>query len=253
MAREFRRLVNGVKMTRLEAIAYYHKLAVGYPEPEKSHFLEELVKEFDYDRKMENKKSKWESWGQGIVGLLLLGVTLYIAIAIPNPTQYQRGVFWVVASIAAGASAFFLTGTIEYTNKLGIKAVGGCAIFAIMFFGVPKMANMGSTENAKLSLFVVMSDTGAVQKFTADYNATSQQKITDVAIAALAQYTGPDSLRHQSYTCYRKSDGKIYSDETCASETEKDVMMIALDVIKKLNGKRAAYLHYKLAADAAGK
>lgn len=60
-----------------------------------------------------------------------------IALAIPNPSQFQYTVFRIIISLAAGGIAAFFSGflTVEWSNK--IKAGNGFGAFVIVYFVAP--------------------------------------------------------------------------------------------------------------------
>jgi len=248
MSKYLKYSVGGKPVTRLEAIAYYTKQAENYAEPEKSAFLEMISQEFQNDRKMEKSRSVWETWVQGGVGIILLLFSVYMAFLVPNPTRYQSGVLWVLVAMAAALSIVLVTGSIEITNKWGIKAAGGCAIFVMMFFYVPKIYDKTSHEQSKINLYVAISTTSKMQKISADFNPSSTEKMTVVVRKCFDQYTGQPG-DDSSYISYRKSDGKIYSTEICSQEQEHYILMISAALAGTFPGKRQAYLHYKPIAD----
>lgn len=178
MSSELRYNVNGKLVTRLEAIRFYTELARTYSEPEKSAFLLMIASQFKIDQTMENTKTKWETIIVPIIGILLLLFSVYMAFIIPNPTKYQSGVLWVLISFAAAISSYLIAGSIEYTNKMGIKAMGGFAMFIIMYFFVPKIYDKTNDDHtSKLEIFVITSISSNIEKINVDFDRNSSDKI----------------------------------------------------------------------------
>jgi len=241
--------VDGRELSRLEAIDYYTGLAEKYNEPEKSAFLRMISTEFANDQHMENTKSKWQTIGVPVLGVLLLLFSVYMAFLTPDPSQYQSGVLWVVVCLATAISSIMIAGSIEYTNKIGIKAVGGFAIFCIMYFFVPRIYDKTSNRpGGKLAMFVVSSDSSGLEEIDIDFDKNSPTGVTQVATNGLYVYGGAKTAG-ETYTCYRKSDGKIYTTEICRNINEYEVIMICDKVCEKFGNKRLAYIHFKKQAD----
>jgi VHL beta domain len=81
---------------------------------------------------------------QGIVafafGLVFIGVMLYIALKVPNPTDSQWFTFRVILALAAGGIGAVLPGALDLTVAPSIRAGGALALVVLVFwFNPPKL------------------------------------------------------------------------------------------------------------------
>ena len=241
--------IGGKRVDRIEAMKHYVREAENFTEPTKSAFLNMLSEQFKNDQQMEKDANKFQTVGGPIIGVFLILIILYITIFTPYPSNYQAGVFWVVLALAAAFGTALIAGSIEYTNKIGIKAVGGTAMFCIMYFFVPTIYTK-STDNLrhKLTMYVVASDSSRLQRIDIDFNINEPSKLTDIVQNGLVSYTGRSS-NIGSFTCYRKSDGRIFEKERCQDLADYEVLVIPDRITSRYPGKREAFLHYKPLAD----
>jgi len=81
---------------------------------------------------------------QGIVafafGLVFIGVMLYIALKVPNPTDSQWFTFRVILALAVGGVGAVLPGALDVTVAPSIRAGGALALVVLVFwFNPPKL------------------------------------------------------------------------------------------------------------------
>lgn len=239
---------NGKMLSKLDALKEVHEQADHYSDETKKAFLEQVGNFFTNEAKMETQDNWFTKIIAPLAGLLLITTAIIIAINYPHPTKFQASIFWLTMSLGVAIGFAFVAGTIEFTNKLGVKAIGGAAVWAITFFYLPTIFYKTQEGHInKMSMYVVGVDSTSLQRIDVDFDLNTTDKISDVAKQSLISYTG---IRPQfEYTCYRKSDGKIYSSERCNAVDEYELLMISDNAVKKWGGKREAYIHFKPIAD----
>jgi len=243
--RNLRYTVNGRTVSRLEAIAFYTKLAKNYKEPEKGAFIALISAEFENDQLMDRAKSNFQTIVVPLIGVVLLLFSVYMAFIVPHPSKYQSGVFWVLLSIAAAMSAVMITGNIEFSYSPFIKAGGAIAIFCFMYFFVPSIyEETRDSTTRNLSIFAVTSDSTGMRKIDVNLERNESDKVTDMAGRMLSKYLGLN-INAVNYTCFSMSDGKIYTTESCREIDDNGILMVSDSVSKKFPDKRQEYMHYK--------
>ena len=105
-----------------------------------------------------------------VFGVVFVALTIVLAIKYPHPTLYQYNVFRTVLALAAAGIAAMIPGliTIEFvpTTELLIRALGGLAVFVIVFFFNPAtilvQSPKGEGANAQNSPVGAMSSRAAL-------------------------------------------------------------------------------------------
>lgn len=72
-----------------------------------------------------------------VFGVVFVVVLLVLALAVPNPTEFQYTVFRIVLALAAAGVAAMVPGFLEVTVSTWIRAGGALAIFVIVYFYSP--------------------------------------------------------------------------------------------------------------------
>ncbi len=72
-------------------------------------------------------------------GVIFICAVLAVAIWIPNPTQFSKLVFGLVAALSAGGVAALIPGSFGIELPVGIKAAGGLGVFALVFYAFWQM------------------------------------------------------------------------------------------------------------------
>jgi hypothetical protein len=72
-----------------------------------------------------------------ILGVIFVIALLTLAIAVPEPTDFQYLVFRVVLSLAAAGAASMIPGSIQVEIANWLRAGGALAVFVIVFFFNP--------------------------------------------------------------------------------------------------------------------
>ncbi len=142
-----------------------------------------------------------------------------------------------------------ITGYVEFNYSRIVKASGAIAIFCIMYFFVPTIYDKaGNTATAKLSLFAVISNSIGVQKIDVDFDKNASDKITNMAAKLLSKYLG-SKINPSDFTCFRNSDGRKCTHETCREIDAHGIIMVSNSVATNFVDKRQEYLHYKPIVD----
>ncbi|MFT4012762.1 MAG: hypothetical protein QM682_05035 [Paracoccus sp. (in: a-proteobacteria)] len=76
----------------------------------------------------------WERIAVFISGLVMIGALIWIAIIVPNPTDFQYTVFRIVLGISGAALAALIPGFIDLRYKNVIRAGGAMAVLVIIYF-----------------------------------------------------------------------------------------------------------------------
>jgi hypothetical protein len=72
-----------------------------------------------------------------IFGVVFVVVLIVVALAVPNPTDFQYTVFRIVLALAAAGVAAMIPGFLQVTVSNWIRAGGALAIFVIVYFYSP--------------------------------------------------------------------------------------------------------------------
>jgi PAN domain len=72
-----------------------------------------------------------------IFGVVFVSTLLVLAVALPNPTQWQYQIFRFVLALAAAGVAAFIPGSLEISVSNWLKAGGALAVFALVVFKSP--------------------------------------------------------------------------------------------------------------------
>ena len=227
-------------LSELEIIQAAHDRAQHYDPETKKAYLRVIEGEF----KTRNMKNRWNSLYAPICGAVLLIIILVIAFLKPFPTRFQTGIFWVALSLGASACAALIPGFFEIKYKDWIRASGAIGVFVLMYFNSPNIIDkVNNQPDARLQLFVVSNDSSVAQRIDVDFDNNSGVLIPDYIAQHLGSYYGK-KLSADDFTCYRKSDGKIYNDESCRDIKEYKMLLISKNVISHFVDKRQAYIRY---------
>jgi hypothetical protein len=85
---------------------------------------------------MDNQK-KAEQKIAYIFGIVFIVVTLFLAIAFPEPALFQYTVFRIVLALAAAGIASVIPGFLNVEVGAWVRASGAIAIFVIVYFFTP--------------------------------------------------------------------------------------------------------------------
>lgn len=70
-------------------------------------------------------------------GVIFLGIILYIAFIIPNPTVFQYQIFRITLALAAGGIAAMIPGILNVNLPSFLTAGGALAVFVVVYFYSP--------------------------------------------------------------------------------------------------------------------
>lgn len=235
--------IEGKVKTKAEIRAEAFKLSEGMEPEVKKAFLDSLSNTFGIEDQVENKKETFTRiWGP-IIGVLLLLACVVIAFLQPKPSRFQYGIFWMLESAGMAFSFVLMAGKIEFKHEGIIKAAGGPAIWAIMFFFVPAVMAQPAGRALTMTLDVVPADTSQLQTFKVDFDSTSREDICAFACHSIEHYMG-GHVAVGDFVCYRFSDGLIYTNTSCGDINEYRIIMIATPLADKYGNKRLAYQHF---------
>lgn len=85
-------------------------------------------------RKSSSKQKTILSYAFGVIFVVAI---LIITLAIPEPSRFQRAVFWAILSMSLAGVASVITGFIEVKLGKWLIAGGALAVFAVVYFFVP--------------------------------------------------------------------------------------------------------------------
>lgn len=192
---------------------------------------------------MEDQKNKFIRIWAPLIGIVMLAVCVWIAFIRPNPSQFQTGVFWMFLSVGMALSAVMISGFFEFKYENYIKAGGGFAIWAVMFFYVPKVMTIKQVDPARLVLDVVPIDTVHLETIPVEFDPNGGEDICAFTAKALGKYWGM-TIAPKEYTNYRLTDGMIFENIPCREAKVDTIMMISDSVSIHFANKRMAYLHF---------
>lgn len=212
------------------------------PEKERDAYIDGVTGAYKENAKTQEIQNRMKIL-QPYIGLALIIGVLVIAIFNPFPSSFQTAVYWAVLSFGLAVGAVLMTGFLEVNIHPGIKATGGAAIFVISWFTIPKLAEKNVTDiKHSINLAIVPKDS-VCQTIPVDFNPNSHQPIQKFADESLGRYYG-SQIGDSDFTCYRVSDGMIYSKESCQDLKENTVMMISNVIERAFPDKHTAFLHF---------
>jgi len=246
--------IDGKYLTQAEYLDYVHKHAETITDPiERQSYINTFNQLFNHDlatekevqkheMRMENRKDIVQHLVLPIVGILGLIAMVWLAIKNPSPTVFQSGIYWVALCLLAGILVGLMTGFVRFKqSQLGIQAGGGMAFALIMYFFLPAIMSSKSIDSTnKMNIYVAKSDTSQIEKIDVDFDQNSGITVCDFAQKNIDKYYGSQD----TFTCYRRSDGMIYSKEECRSVREYEMLMISNRLMIFYNNKRDAYTHF---------
>jgi len=236
----FKYKLNGQLLSEVEIIQNAYDRAQHYDPETRKEYVRVISGAF----KTQNMKNKWSTLYAPIGGAVLLVIILIVAFLKPFPTRFQTGIFWIILSLAASACAALIPGFLEIKYKNFIRASGAIAVFVLMYFSSPNIINeVDNKQTQRLELYVVSNDSLGMQRIVIDFDNNNNSLISDYIAQHLGAYYGMN-LSVGDFTCYRRSDGKIYNDESCRDVTEYKMLLISKKVIAHFADKREAYIHY---------
>jgi hypothetical protein len=127
-----------------------------------------------------------------ILGVAFLGVLLVIAILKPQPTSFQYDIFRTVLALAGGMVATVMLGFIEVSFGKWLKAGGGLAVFAVLYFLNP--AKLVDAEQNQNPTPTVQSKTFSGRVF----DATTKKPIAGAEIFVAQDQLTPEMVSSDS-------------------------------------------------------
>lgn len=71
------------------------------------------------------------------IGVVAIALVLVLALIFPEPSKFQRAVFWTVLALGVGGVASVMSGFIELKLGKWLLAGGGLAVFVLVYFWAP--------------------------------------------------------------------------------------------------------------------
>jgi hypothetical protein len=114
----------------------------------------------------------------------------------------------------------------------------------LVYFALPGvMRHPARAGGSEVTVQVVWNAQDGVEQIVAHFDTSGREPFRVALTSKINHFWGTFS-KPDEFTFYRKSDGKIYTDETCADVRELTVLVLANDVVKKFPDKRDAFLKY---------
>lgn len=235
--------LDGRFLTEEEYLEHAMQRAQNLDEETRKAYLENFANLFNHKMETEKREKIINNYIIPGVGLLVLIALVIFIFYNPVPSTYQSGVYWILISLAAAASAAAIPGFFEFKYKDVVRATGAIGIFCLLYFYVPAVMDKDlSSGTHKLNLVVAKDDTISVQKIIFDFDPNSADKICDYTKKAMDSYLGTGEK--DSFTFYRKSDGRIYGNEICREVREYDILAVSNSLLPHYSNKRDAYIHF---------
>lgn len=192
---------------------------------------------------MEDQKNKLMRIWAPLIGILMLGVCIWIAFVRPNPSLFQTGVFWMLLSLGMAISAVLIAGFFEFRYENAIKASSGFAIWVVMFFYVPKIMTIKHESKDHIVLEIVPKDTLHLETLLVEFDPNSSDDICSFTAESLRKYWGT-SVEEKEFVNYRLPDGMILGNISCRDIKADTIMMISDSAVAYFNNKRGAYQYF---------
>lgn len=229
--------------TDIEIAKEAYDNAIDLPPDVRREYVETISNLF----KTQNMQNKFNTIYAPTFGLIFLIIILFIAYFTPFPSHFQTGVLWVILSLAAAASAAAIPGFFEIRFKNAIRATGAIGIFVFMYLNVPKaMANVSEEakySQSKIRLYVVQQHDKPIQIINSDFDKNNSNNFTTSISESINNYLGSNTSPDY-YTYYRKSDGKIYNNESCNEIREYQLLIIPNKLVAQYSNKHEAYVEF---------
>lgn len=237
--------INGKYLTTSELIEYVKAEAQKIDDiTTRKAYLDIYNNLLNYNMEVESRKDFITTLLIPSVGLILLIGIIILAYFNPAPSSFQSGIYWIALSVGASACAAVIPGFFEIKYKTALRATGAVAVFVLMYISKPAiMKNQELEKNSKLNLFVANTDTSNIQKISVDFDPNSSTNFCSFTKESLLKYFGKTVLS-DTFICFRKSDGKIYSDENCRDINEYDAIIISAKLGLFYKNQRDTYIHF---------
>jgi len=237
--KELRFRIGDDLLTEAQVIEKMIAPASKYKGRQKALYLE-MVQSIFNDQKMKNKLNTLYAPAGGVVLLLII---LTIAFISPFPTRFQTNVYWIILAVGAAGAAALIPGFFEFKYQGWVRGGGALGVLILMYLRVPAIDSTYQADSGNsMAIYLVGDSTGGnVQLFSPPFDRNSTGKISAYISNVLEEYGS--NMPDTSYTCYRKSDGKIYKNESCNELREWEILIIPNELLRKFPNKRQAYLN----------
>jgi len=244
--------IGGSFYTRAELLAQAAETAKTLDPETAKVYLSFVSKTLEFDMEQERllqnenfKQDKFRTRTMPLIGLLLVVGMFCWAYFFPFPSYFQSGIYWVGFCLFVALAFFLVMGYFHIEQRIGevaVKAGGPMGIFFLMYFLPPHVMKGEQQSVKKVDVIVMRSDTTVVQKISADFNPSEQTEIAAFVTKTLKDYNGAGIV--DTFTCFRRSDGKIVDFEKCSSLGNEPIIAISLAAIRHFKNPREAYEHF---------
>jgi len=96
-----------------------------------------------------------------------------------------------------------------------------------------------------MKLYVANTDTSKINELSFEFTSTDTKNFCDYIRTRMSEYYGKD-MSSDSFTFFRKTDGRIFTVEKCNEIINDDYEIIGISrpITTKFNNSREAYLHF---------
>lgn len=213
-------------------------------------YIEFYSQTFNHEIVMAEIKEKDRLSTKRIVGLSglvgLVGILILVIFFQEYVTKWQAGIIWVGLCVFTAACCAVIPGFFNLEIKTWIKAGGALGIFIFMYLYKPvAMGEDFSPSKSKLKYHVANKDTSSITTISIDFIATSSKNICEFSKEAISEYYG-DKVHSDTFTFFRKSDGKIYRSEKCNEllSTDLEIICLSKKILQMFRDEREAYDHF---------
>lgn len=227
--------------TEVEIIQMAYEKAENYKGKQKREYLDSIKSLFS-EHKMKDRIKTIYTPSIGVV--LLIGIVI-LAYLTPFPSKFQTGVLWGALCLIAAACAAAIPGFFEFRLKNVVRATGAIAVFAFMYTNSPDIIEKTMNDSSKhIAIQLVQEDSKEVHSLNAEFNPNNTKSIVEELTNTINSYYGTN-YSPEHFVFYRKSDGRIYAEESCNQIKEYSILIIPSNIVKNFGNKRVAYLKYK--------
>lgn len=103
-----------------------------------------------------NQQPVWERIALFASGLLLIITILWIALIVPEPTDFQYTIFRIILALSGAAFAALIPGVLEIEHKGLLRAGGALAVLILVFFfsvsSPTSSKSAGTTSSTKTTI-----------------------------------------------------------------------------------------------------
>ena len=187
-----------------------------------------------------------------VFGVSFVAALLVLAIAFPEPTEFQYTIFRIVLAVAVAGVAVFLPGFMEANIGNMVRAGGAMAIFAVVYFvnpaGLVSNVAVAPAPTDPFTIYVFESKSeGETQmnRFTFPYSDISQRAPYSDFESILRQLPNT-GYSAEGHTIFRIRDELILdsaSRETAVSRNNTGILVVPDSILAKFQSTHEAFTY----------